>query len=325
MATIKDIAREAQVAPMTVSRAVNAPDRVKPETLEKIKEAMQRLHYVPNRAAISLVSKRTGVIDVFIPRSIDLSNPFVMHFIAGISQTLAEKRYSFLLIRDLCEDNPCDGYIVTGLLRDEIRSFHDYARRYERPLVLFGHTDIADVDTIDVDNIKGAYLATRRLLDAGHRSLAMINVNEDKDYRIDRQEGFRKALAEDGIALTDSMVSYADNNVSGGALCAESMTAGALPTAIFCATDTIAIGVAKALGQRGIRVPEDISLVGFDGLGHHLLSMPRLTTIQQPIYQIGVEIARMLVTRIEGRTQRQSRLLDPVLIEEQSVMDFTEK
>ena len=120
MSTLKDVARKAQVSPITVSRVINTPEKVKAETCERVRRVMSSLQYIPNVAAKNLVAKRSGIIDVFVPESIDLSNPFVMHFIAGISNVLSRRMYSFLILRDRSREHFCDGYIVTGLLKNEI-------------------------------------------------------------------------------------------------------------------------------------------------------------------------------------------------------------
>ena len=117
MATLKEVAELANVAPMTVSRVINTPGAVKEDTRLRVVAAMKELRYSPNVAAKSLATNRCGVIDVFIPESIDLSNPFVMHFIAGISSALSEHYYSFLILRNRSREHQCDGYIVTGLLK----------------------------------------------------------------------------------------------------------------------------------------------------------------------------------------------------------------
>ena len=322
MSTVIDVAKEANVAPMTVSRVVNSPEKVKPETRKKVLVAMEKLHYTPNTAAKNLVTKRTGVVDIYIPADIDLSNPFTMHFIAGISKALSERMYSFLILRDMKAHHPCDGYIATGLLRDETVRFAQYAQNSEKPLVIFGHTQIEDVDCIDVDNIQGAYLGVKRLIKAGHRVIAMVNVDEDKDYPLDRLAGYKKALEEAGLSFRDTLVTSCTNNPLGGEEAASRLLGREESlTAVFCATDTIGIGLIRQLERMGKKVPLDISIVGFDGLGHHLLSTPRITTVQQPIYEIGRMLATALLERIEGRTQQIEKLILPVLIEEESVAE----
>ena len=186
MATVKDVARAAGVSAITVSRVVNTPESVSPRTRARVEQAMAELHYVPNAAAKNLVTNRSGVVDVYVPESIDLSNPFVMHLIAGISKVLSEHMYSFLILRSRRREHRCDGYIVTGLLKDEINEFARYASERGRPVVLFGHTELPGVDCIDVDNVAGAKMGVEYLITLGHRNIAMINVDEDKDYTTDR-------------------------------------------------------------------------------------------------------------------------------------------
>ena len=127
MSTLKDVAQRAGVSSITVSRVINTPELVKEKTKDKVMLAMAELKYVPNAAAKNLAVNRTGLIDVFIPAGIDLSNPFVMHFIAGISNVLSKRVYPFLILRDKKTEHLCDGYIITGLLRDEINDFYSYA------------------------------------------------------------------------------------------------------------------------------------------------------------------------------------------------------
>lgn len=304
MSTLKDVARKAQVSPITVSRVINTPEKVKAETCERVRRVMSSLQYIPNVAAKNLVAKRSGIIDVFVPESIDLSNPFVMHFIAGISNVLSRRMYSFLILRDRSREHFCDGYIVTGLLKNEILEFHEYASQRSRPITLFGHTELQDVDCIDVDNIRGAKNVVDRLIKAGHCRIGMINVLENKDYTADRYAGYECAIEDAGIPVDPTLVIQAENSVEGGCSAAKKLLATTRCTAIFCATDTMAIGVCKAAAEMGLRVPEDFSLAGFDGLGHHLLCTPHVTTVRQPVYEIGERLAKTLLDRLDGSQKR---------------------
>ena len=314
MATLKEVAELANVAPMTVSRVINNPEAVKENTRLRVVAAMKELRYSPNVAAKSLAANRCGVIDVFIPESIDLSNPFVMHFIAGISSELSEHYYSFLILRNRGIEHQCDGYIVTGLLKNEIDEFAQYARERNRPVVLFGHTDIADVDCIDVDNVLGAECGVRHLINEGHRKIAMVNVLEDKDYTVDRLNGYRKSLEDAGLEYNPKLVFYAQNSVEGGETAAAELIAREKVSAMFCATDTIAIGVSNKLKALGYSIPDDISLIGFDGLGHQLLASPPITTIQQPVYKLGAMLAKTLLGRLNSREAATKMMVAPKLL-----------
>lgn len=315
MPTVKDVAKAAGVSPITVSRVVNTPDSVRPKTRERVEQAMAELNYVPNAAAKNLVTNRSGVVDVYVPEHIDLSNPFVMHLIAGISKVLSDHMYSFLILRNRKREHRCDGYIVTGLLKDEIKDFERYATERARPVVLFGHTELPNVDCIDVDNVAGAKMGVEHLITLGHRDIAMINVDEDKDYTSDRLDGYRLALLEHGLTCSERRVLYTPNSVDGGARAVRRLLEHGGITAAFCATDTIAIGAASELALAGLAVPRDFSLVGFDGLGHQLLANPQLTSVQQPVYEIGKMLAQALLDRLDGHMGPCKRLIEPTLIE----------
>ena len=319
MATLKDVARIAQVSPITVSRVINTPEKVKPATRERVRRVMYSLQYIPNVAAKNLVTKRSGIIDVFVPESIDLSDPFVMQFIAGVSNVLSRRMYSFLILRDRTREHFCDGYIVTGLLKNEILEFQEYAARRSRPVVLFGHTELQEVDCIDVDNVTGAKELVDRLIRAGHRRIAMINVAENKDYTADRYAGYEKALRAAGIPVDPGLVARAENTAAVGGAAAQRLLADTGCTAIFCATDTMAVGVCRAAAEKGLSIPGDLSLVGYDGLGHHLLCTPAVTTARQPVYEIGERLARTLLDRLDGSRSRVCELVVPEVVEGRSV------
>lgn len=250
MSTLKDVAQRAGVSSITVSRVINTPELVKEKTKDKVMLAMAELKYVPNAAAKSLAVNRTGLIDVFIPSDIDLNNPFVMHFIAGISNALSKQMYPFLILRDKKKEHLCDGYIVTGLLRDEINEFYAYASERDRPVVLFGHTNLPKVSCIDVDNFAGAENITEYLIRQGHRKIVMINVDENKDYTEDRYNGYCSALEKHKLAPPPNAYLRAVNNVQGGHDAALHLMETTDCTAIFCATDTMAIGVCQAIMEK---------------------------------------------------------------------------
>lgn len=321
MITLKDIAYDAGVSVITVSRVINTPEMVKPETRKKVEASIAKFNYSPNPIAKALATHRTNVIDVYIPKSIDLSNPFAMYFIAGISDALSRKMYSFLIRRDRDIEHKCDGYIATGLLKNEIYEMYEYAKERNLPLVLFGHTELPDVNCVDVDNIEGTKGITMYLINKGHRKIAMINVDEDKDYTIDRFLGYKEALETVGETLDVDIVVKASNNEMGGFKAMQKLLAVDTFTSVLCATDTIALGAIRAIVEAGKKVPDDISVVGFDGLGHHLLTNPHITTVQQPIFEIGRLLAESLIDRITGNKTPVNQLVKPTLFIGKSVAE----
>lgn len=320
---LEDVAKIAGVSTITVSRVINAPQLVKPATRAKVERALEELNYVQNPVARALASNKIGIIAVYIPASIDLTNPFVMHFVAGISEVLSKHVYSFLIRRELDNEHLCDGYIATGLLKDEVKQIYQYTNQRNRPLALFGHTENPDIDCVDVDNTAGAERITQLLLENGHRNIAMINVDEDKDYTVDRALGFRQALDEAGISSASCPQIAAENNVEGGYGAMKRILADYPQcSAVFCATDTLAIGAANAIVKAGKKIPADLSLAGFDGLGHDLLVRPNVTTIHQPVYEIGMRLAETLIARLNGSTTRVKELIKPEIILRESISPF---
>ncbi|HML67778.1 MAG TPA: LacI family DNA-binding transcriptional regulator [Clostridia bacterium] len=317
---LEDVATLAGVSTITVSRVINSPELVKPATREKVERALAELNYVQNPVARALASNKIGIVAVYIPATIDLTNPFVMHFVAGISEVLSKHVYSFLIRRELDSEHLCDGYIATGLLKDEVSRIYHYTHERKRPLVLFGHNDNPDIDCIDVDNVAGAQKVTEVLLANGHRNIALINVNEDKDYTVDRALGFARALQMAGIDPASCPQLTAPNNVDGGYAAMKSILAEHPEcTGVFCATDTLAIGAANAIVKAGKKIPQDLSLVGFDGLGHDLLVRPNVTTVHQPVYEIGMRLAEALIARLNGSKKRVKQLVEPEIILRDSV------
>ncbi len=317
---LEDVAKLAGVSIITVSRVINSPELVKPATREKVERALNELNYVQNPVARALASNKIGIIAVYIPAAIDLTNPFVMHFVAGISEVLSKHVYSFLIRRELDNEHLCDGYIATGLLKDEVKQIYQYTNERNRPLVLFGHTEHPDIDCIDVDNTLGAKKVTQLLIENGHRHVAMINVDEDKDYTLDRALGYRRALEEAGIDPQHCPQITAVNDVEGGyGAMKRLIVEHPEVSGVFCATDTLAIGAANAILKAGKKIPADLSLVGFDGLGHDLLVRPNVTTVHQPVYEIGMRLADTLIARLNGSQKRVKELVPPDLILRDSV------
>lgn len=313
MVTLSDVAKMAGVTPMTVSRVVNNPELVKKETREKVAKAMKSLGYVPNVAAKNLATNRTHIIDVYIPESIDLTNPFSMYCIVGVSEVLSKHYYSLMILRNLKKDHLCDGYIVTGLLRNEVNSFKDYASKKQRPFILFGHTDIDGIDYIDTDNVMGGCMATDFLFDNGHKHIAMINVREDKDYAFDRMEGYKQSLLKHSQHINTRLIEEAENSVEGGTKAMRRLLKKKGFSAVFCATDTLAIGANIAIQEKGLNVPEDISLIGYDALGYEHLSSPEITSIHQPIIEISKKMADVLIRKIEKNDTEVHEFIAPEL------------
>lgn len=319
MTNLKEIAARAGVSMITVSRVINTPERVAPETRNKIISIMKELGYVPNTAAKNLVSKRSGIVCVYVSHDMSMLDPFMGSFLVGVSAGLATRNYSLSLINDVDLNRFCDGYIFSG---------HNYSDRAlelckqsGKPIALFGHIDDPDIDCIDTDNINSARKVVQYLIKHGHQRIAIILNTVNGDYGKDRFKGYQLALEEAGIHIDDSLVHTVNNSIEGGREAARwYIQAKSGATAVFCITDIIAVGFIFEAQAAGLDVPKDVSVAGFDGLGHHLLSNPKATTIVQPVFDISKMLAQSLLEKIlDNRQKRICRVLDGQLLEEASV------
>nr|WP_321306197.1 LacI family DNA-binding transcriptional regulator [uncultured Sphaerochaeta sp.] len=319
MANLKEIAAKAGVSMITVSRVINTPEKVAPKTRNKILSIMSEVEYVPNTAAKNLVSKRSGIIFVYVSHEMSLLDPFMGPFLVGVSAGLTPRNYSLSLINDVDLNRFCDGYIFSG------HNYSDHAleicKKSGKPIALFGHIDDPCIDCIDTDNVKSAKIVVRHLVSHGHTRIAIILNTVNGDYVKDRFEGYKQALEEAGIKVEESLVHTVNNSIEGGREAAQwysKYAEGA--TAVFCITDIIAVGFIFEAQAMGLCVPDDVSVAGFDGLGHHLLSNPKLTTVVQPVFEISKRLAQSLLEKIfDQREKRICKVMDGELLEEDSV------
>lgn len=315
---MKDVAKAAGVSIITVSRVINSPQLVKEDTRLKVEKAMRELSFLPNLAAKALVQNNTRAVHLYIPRALDISDPFIMHLIAGVSEELSNAYYLFLIRRDLDFNHRCDGVIVMGLGRNEEKKLEE---KLKVPYVIFGHNDL-NVDCVDIDNFRGAYLMTEHMIKKGHKKIGFLMINEDKIFAYDRLEGYRKALENNGIAFDEELVKRAYNVETEGYEKGLELIKEQKPTAVFCSSDLLALGTIRAAKTLKYKVPEDISVGGFDGLIYDLLSEKPLTTIRQPIFEAGKKLASLLLKRIENPDRPyEKRLITPQLVTRKSITE----
>jgi len=297
--TILEIAKKANVSPSTVSRVLRGTTRVKQSKHDAVMQAVAELDYRPNVMAQSLASGRSMTLGVITQ---NVGTPFYDAILLGILQGLEESPYSPIFADgrwqlaveqrtiDMLLNRRVDGLILIGGLTSEER-LQDIAS--QKPLILVARPSKALPDQcIRVDNFKGAYAATQYLIDMGHRNIAHITTPAASRVAVDdisqRFEGFKQALCDAGIDLEPQLVVEGDLLQQSGVLAVERLLMGKRPfSAIFCANDQMAFGARLALFRRGFRVPEDISLVGFDDHYAAAYSIPPLTTVRQPAIELG--------------------------------------
>ena len=330
MATIKDVSQLAQVSQATVSRVLNGGVPVSPEKQASVLAAIERLGYRPNAFARSLATNRSGAIGALVS---ELSSAVYGDIIRGI-ESVAEEHGMHLVVSsghasaeterrsyDFLEQRRTDALI----LQVDASTDEDLSRwvaSSDLPIVVVGRYIEAIAERcVYLDNGAGGELATRHLLDRGHRRIAHISgLMRIPDAR-DRLEGYRRALASHGIPFDESLVANGAFVEDGGERAMRSLLArGTDFSAVFVANDQSAAGALKALRDAGKRVPEDVSLVGFDDtiVAHYLY--PSLTTVRQPFDEMGQAAAWLALAAIGVAERREvTRRFEPVLIERDSV------
>jgi LacI family transcriptional regulator len=307
MATIREVAGRAGVSPTTVSHVVNATRFVSHEIRTRVKEAMAELGYHPNAVARSLRRGRTHTLGLILP---DSANPYFAELGRGIEAAAFGRDHSVVLCNtegeelrervyvDLLTRRQVDGllYVPAGSRVDVLRDL----LRQPLPVVLVDR-DLpgAPIDVVLSDKRSGAYLATRHLIALGHRRIGCIGGPSSLLMSGQRLQGYRDALAEAAIPVDEGLVLRGDYHPQSGWAAARSLLASPVPpTAIFAANDLMAIGVLRAAGELGRRVPDDLAVVGFDDIELASYTTPPLTTVSQSASEVGRAAVEILLQRL---------------------------
>lgn len=320
--TLEEIGRLAGVSRSTVSRVVNDHPEVSPEVKRRVLATIEETGYRPNRAARSLVSSRTGLFGLVIPSRVTnvFQDPYFGRLIQGITSAAnrAELTLSLFLFEDRREEldlyprvianGMLDGVIVTATTTAD--PLVDLMLQDRTPFITVGRPDDDAISHVDVSNRAGAADGTRHLIEHGRSRLATITGPSNTTTGIDRRNGFLDAAADAGIEIDSRRVVEADFTES-VAFEAATRLLDHPPDAIFCASDTMARGALRAIKGAGLRVPDDIAIVSFDGLVEAYETSPPLTTVAQPVRRTGEEAVRLLVDLVEGRAEPSRRTILP--------------
>jgi DNA-binding LacI/PurR family transcriptional regulator len=322
--TIRDVAARAGVSHQTVSRVINDNPQVTEATRERVLAAIRELAFVPSPMARGLLSNQTRSIGVVAE---DVSDHFFARMVAG-AEAEARRRGYFLMIGSVEPDDDEAGYLrlmlerrVEGLIvARPTASLSPDARSAGVPLVTVGSSLETGVPLVDVDNRQGGYDATRHLLDHGHRRIATIVGPAGWPSAAARLEGYRDALREAGAEeLVERASGWGLENGVAGAT--RLLDRGADFTALFAHSDLIALGAIRRLREAGLRVPDDVSVVGYDDLPIADYVEPALTTVHQPMREVGAVAAGFVLDQLArgGPPERSAHLLPAVLVPRQSV------
>ena len=306
--TIRDIAKLAGVSYSTVSRALSGHYNVKPDTRKKVLDTAERLGYVANRQARSLAGGHNHVIGLVVH---GLDNDYVGQLLKGIDEELARANLEIMLFTTHRFKNKEISYVskmmrglTDGLLIVSPEGYEAYLTTLQQekfPYVLVDTSGKNDLGTtISATNVQGAYDAVNYLLELGHQRIGFITGTPTLSTAIDRHEGYKRALEDHNIPYNSKLIREGNFTESRGYEAAlELLTSTLKPTAIFAASDATAFGVLGAAQALGVRVPQDLSVVGFDDLPISAYMNPTLTTVRQPLREMGVLAAQRLISHLQ--------------------------
>jgi LacI family transcriptional regulator, galactose operon repressor len=315
--TIEDVAREADVSYATVSRVINSKGYVSGETRERVMAAVARTGYVVNRQARGLAGGRSQVVGLVVP---DLDTSYIGEIVRGIDEELAAMSYDLMLYTTHQRKHRESAFVATltagladGLLLvlpTDPNSYLDSFQHRGFPYVLIDHCGgYEQGPSIGGTNRQGAFDATNYLIGLGHRRIGFVTGTMTMGCAVDRLDGYRAALAANGLTLDSTLIVEGDFHQHRGYESARELLAlSDPPTAIFASNDVSAFGVMEAVRDAGYRIGEDISVVGFDDIPTATNVHPRLTTVRQPLEEMGRRATRMLLELIENPEQAVERV-----------------
>ncbi|MBC7228698.1 MAG: LacI family DNA-binding transcriptional regulator [Thermoflexales bacterium] len=326
--TIQDVARRAGVSRQTVSRVLNNKGEVRPETRERVLAAIEELNYRPNAVARSMVRGHTCTLGCIAPSLTD----FTFASIIEGAQAEARRQGYFILTGSAPTEREVESLLEEFLHRqvDGLMVFNPYADgrfRYLLPLiqngvpvVYLGNTPRNEpVSSVRCDDRDGGFQATRYLLALGHTTIATIIGPANEECVDDRLDGYRRALEENGLSVDDRLIVQGDWSAISGYRAARSLLETGIPfTAIFAQNDQMAIGAIRALREAGLQVPRDVSVIGFDDIPLASYFDPPLTTLRQPMTELGEHAARLLISAIREPGLTPERRLLPARIVERA-------
>ncbi|MBZ5602080.1 MAG: LacI family transcriptional regulator [Acidobacteriia bacterium] len=307
--SIKDIAKAAGVSHATVSRALQSSSLVKPETAQRIREIAQRFGYRPNFVGRSLATQRTQTIGVVVNA---IADPIVAEMVSGVEAVARAHDYSVYLAN--CHADPetemrvvqsfherrVDGILVAASRVGAL--YEPIAAQMRTPIILINNQHPSSYKySVNINSIPGSREAVGHLVALGHRDIAYIGDRFGYQTDLDRFSGYRQALELAGIAAREEWIVHGDGKLEGGTLAMRKLLdLPALPSAVFCYNDMTAIGALRVIHEHSLRVPQDISLAGFDDLFLASYTEPPLTTVRQPKHEMGRMATEILLRILAG-------------------------
>ena len=334
--TIKDIAKKCGVGVSTVSRAINNHPDISEETRTMIMEVIKESNFVPNKSARNLKLLDTKTIAVLI-KGID--NPFFQNMIKVFEEEIQDRKYSFILHR--VDSNQDEVEVALELIKEIVFLGGNFSHQEEKlkeisvPFVLSTIAIASNVDknlysSVCVDDTSESEKVVNFLCDQGHTKIAILAA-EKSDQSISklRIQGYRNALTKRNITINENLIRHTDDNENiqiienGYKLMKELLASGEEFTAVYSISDSMAIGASKAILESGKRIPQDYSIVGFDGLDMTYYYNPSITTIRQPVEEMARETTKILFDLINKKTKNQHRVFEGELIVRESTSELS--
>ncbi len=320
--TIRDVAKLANVAPITVSRVINNSGYISADTRERVEIAIAELNYIPNTLSQSLRFQRTDMIALMVS---DITNPFWTTVTRGVEDTCSEYGLNVILCNTdedaqkfeqyvrLLMQRQMDGFLLIPTSQDST-AIKGMIQNHV-PLVMIDRSlpDL-QVPIVRSDSVHGGYLLTQHLIELGHRRIAVISGLDSISTSWQRVEGYKKALQEYRIPLDPKLICYASYTQISGYTATNDLLAklDEIPTAFFAANNFIAMGIMRALMERNLQVPKDVSIVSFDELPYDMISDRFFTVVVQDPYLLGKRAAEVLIKQIMGEPVQETEIVLPV-------------
>lgn len=299
---------------MTVSRVINHPEQVTAELRTLVEQAMVELNYHPNYVAQALVNNRTNVVKFVTLEDIDTTEPYYMNLLFGIARGLSKRQYAIQLVTDRrqIEDGSFDGYLITGARSTDYSLFDNL----KKPFILFGENH-RGYDFVDNNNKIGGEIATKYALSRLYRNIIFIGINVQESFEFSRETGYVNTLQKN--KMIPQIFRIPNHSHAAQKIIKNNFKKFKKDTCFICASDRIATGVVRQLLNEGARVPADFGVIGYDGVFLDQVSNLKLTTIKQPIFEMGELLAKMLLQKIDQNGSPQGEaMLKPALVRRES-------
>ena len=293
MVSISDVAHEAHVSKMTVSRVINYPEQVSPEIRKDVQRVISQLGYVQNRAGRALANNRHYNIAFILLDNVNEIEPYYAHLLMHLTDALREEGYTLEMRHDRNFDlTNVDGFLICGARHSDFTVLNNLPI----PVVIYGTE--SGITSVDIDNQAGTLLATKLLISQHYQRLLFLGMDIDEPFATNREMGYRQAMRE---ADREVEIYRLPNNehIVQRFLQNDDLSAN---TGIIAATDRLGLGALRASRQQGLQVPDDIGIVGFDGIYIHQLAEQPLTTVQQPLKEIAGHMVQLLLAELSGKT-----------------------